>query len=93
MTGESRYPLQIWWPCGLGPALEDIRLANPFYPLEMRPSLDEMDPSEATTGNKRLAYAKLLGELGHHNSTPTNDHSQNDEMVGTTGRNSVEADE
>ena len=52
-----------------------------------------MDPSETTTSEERLAYAKLLGELGHHNSTRTIDHSQNDEMVGTTGRNSVEADE
>ena len=59
----------------------------------MRTSWDERDPSEPATGDKRLAYAKLLGELGHHNSTPTDDHSQNDEMVGTTRRNSVEADE
>ena len=52
-----------------------------------------MDPSGTTTGDERLAYTKLLGELGHHNSTPTDDHSQNDEMVRTKGRNSVEADE
>ena len=59
----------------------------------MRTSWDGLDPSEAATNDEGLAYAKLLGELGHHNTTPTNDHSQNDEMVGTTGRNSVEADE
>ena len=52
-----------------------------------------MDPSEATSSNEGPDYAELLGELGHHNTTPTNDHSQNDEMVGTTGRNSVEADD
>ena len=52
-----------------------------------------MDPSEAATSSKGLANAKPLGELGHHNTSPTNDHSQNDEMVGTTRRNSVEADD
>ena len=65
----------------------------PSIPWKIRTYWDEIDPSEAATGDERLAYAKVLGELGHHNSTPTDDHSQNDEMVGTTGRNSVEADE
>ena len=55
--------------------------------------MDGLDPSEAATNEQGLAYTKLLGELSQHNTTPTNDHSQNCEMVGTTRRNSVEADD
>ena len=55
--------------------------------------MDGLDPSEAATNEEGLAYTKLLEELSQHNTTPTTDHSQNYEMVGTTGRNSVEADD
>ena len=39
---------------------------------------------------RELSYC---GELGHQNMTLTNDHSQNNEMVGNIGRNRVKADE
>ena len=55
--------------------------------------MDGLDPSEAATNKEGLAYTKLLEELIQNNTTPTNDHSQNYEMVRTTGRNSVEADD
>ena len=54
--------------------------------------MDGLDPSEAATNKEGQAY-KLLEELSQNNTTPTNDHSQNYEMVRTTGRNSVEADD
>ena len=40
---------------------------------------------------RRQARAELLGELGHQNMTLTNDHSQNNEMIGNHGCNSVKA--
>ena len=55
--------------------------------------MDGLDPSVAATNKEGLTFTKLLEELIQNNTTPTNDHSQNYEMVRTTGRNSVEADD